>query len=299
MQYKISVIIPCYGATNVIHQQLDGLSRQKDAPPFEIILSDNGKNEKLAQIIAPYSNKLAIKIVDATQRRGASYARNKGVEFSEGEFLLFCDADDIVEDYWVLKMSQSLDRAKDSLIGGEIIYGLSNTPTVLSRWGITHGPQVSSFKELKLRKSNQQDTYMGVAPRVPGNNFACRKKEYQAVNGFDESFGAGYEDCDFSWRMFLAGYSIYYNNASVDYKLRETLIGSFKQRESWEFQREHLRSRYSYLNVEGSSLKHSLKSAPIALFKLITQKNKLEEAGNLGASLGSIKGIISFRMVNR
>lgn len=298
MSLEFSVVIPCYRATDIIHVQLDALSKQKDAPLFEVILSDNGKNENLANVVKPYSRSLDIRIVDATDAPGASHARNQGVKCAQGKFILFCDADDAVEEYWVFKMSQSLLKTEGSLIGGEIVYGSSNDSNVLSRWGIDINEQYQPSKELNIRPSDDKDIFMQVAPRVPGNNFACRKKDYQSIDGFDESFGAGYEDCDFSWRMSLSGITTYYNNASVDYRLRETSLEAFKQRRSWEFQRERLRSRYHHMNVSGSSLKHSLQAAPISLFRLLTQKNKLQEAGNLGAAIGSIMGIIKFRFLN-
>lgn len=69
---RASVIIPCYRADAELPLQLEALSRQVDAPPFEILLVDNGGNSNLRRIAADATAVLPnLRVVDATDRRGA------------------------------------------------------------------------------------------------------------------------------------------------------------------------------------------------------------------------------------
>ena len=42
-----------------------------------------------------------LRVVDASARRGAAYARNQGARHAAGDILAFCDADDIVSPGWL------------------------------------------------------------------------------------------------------------------------------------------------------------------------------------------------------
>ena len=92
----LSIIIPCRNAARTIEETLQALADQKWPAAWEVIVADNGSTDNLARVVAKYTLRIPhLRLVDASARRGASYARNIGVNAATGEYILFCDADDV------------------------------------------------------------------------------------------------------------------------------------------------------------------------------------------------------------
>src|SRR4051812_42896987 len=107
----LSVIIPCYNAAETIGVQLDALTTQPCAEPFEIIVADNGSTDGTRGVVFRHQAHFPhLRIVDASARRGSACARNVGARMAAGDKLAFCDADDEVAPRWVAAISEALDR---------------------------------------------------------------------------------------------------------------------------------------------------------------------------------------------
>jgi glycosyltransferase involved in cell wall biosynthesis len=90
---KISVIIPAYNVASYIGETLETVFAQSFTD-YEVIVVNDGSPEtaQLEHVLAPYLNRLRyIK----QENRGASAARNTGLQLSHGEFIAFLDADDL------------------------------------------------------------------------------------------------------------------------------------------------------------------------------------------------------------
>ena len=81
-----------------VRYQLQQLSRQQTKDPFEVLIADNGGHWNLCTTEVPVPG---IRVVNASDRRGAGYARNVAAAGARGRYLLFCDADDLVAPGWV------------------------------------------------------------------------------------------------------------------------------------------------------------------------------------------------------
>jgi glycosyltransferase involved in cell wall biosynthesis len=88
----VSVIIPCYNYSRFLKQAIDSVFRQT-YQNLEIIVVDDGSDDETPAICQAYGDR--IKYV-RVERVGLSAARNIGVQFSKGDFVVFLDADDIL-----------------------------------------------------------------------------------------------------------------------------------------------------------------------------------------------------------
>ena len=94
---KLSVIIPCYNAEQTIGGLLESLARQGWPESWEVIVADNGSTDRSVVVTDKYKDHVSnLRIVDAFDKRGRSYARNVGARYAMGDSLVFCDADDEV-----------------------------------------------------------------------------------------------------------------------------------------------------------------------------------------------------------
>ena len=97
MNPKISVIIPVYNVELWLTKCIDSLLNQIYSN-IEIILIDDGSTDRSGKICDEYSKKdNRIKVMHI-KNSGQSVARNKGLDVSQGEYVLFIDSDDYLCD---------------------------------------------------------------------------------------------------------------------------------------------------------------------------------------------------------
>lgn len=95
----ISIIIPVYNQAQKLIQTLNSIAQQTFSD-YEVIIVNDGSNDNPETLFSNYIKRLAPKnnylfINQANQ--GAPAARNRGFKEARGEYLLFCDADAILE----------------------------------------------------------------------------------------------------------------------------------------------------------------------------------------------------------
>lgn len=91
----LSVIIPAYNVEKYIVECVDSLLNQISAPNEIIIINDGSTDGTLHLAEQHYGHLPQVKIVTILNG-GLGNARDTGIALAEGEFLFFCDPDDIV-----------------------------------------------------------------------------------------------------------------------------------------------------------------------------------------------------------
>ena len=117
MQPKISVIIPCWHATEYLDKFYENLQAQtfKDAEWIFVNDGDASQNEKL-QAMAEKDSKIR---VIWKENGGVSSARNMGIDEAKGEWIVFSDADDWFRPYYLESLYSAVkDSDADIAIGG-------------------------------------------------------------------------------------------------------------------------------------------------------------------------------------
>ena len=93
---KVSVIVPVFNNSEYIGATLDSIINQ-DFNSFEIIVIDDGSSDNSLEIIKSKLKSTDIpNTVFHQENQGVSAARNKGIELSNGQYLVFVDADDYI-----------------------------------------------------------------------------------------------------------------------------------------------------------------------------------------------------------
>ena len=118
---KFSIIVPVYNVNNYLKECVESILRQK-YEDFEIILVDDGSTDgssKLCDKLNEIDNR--IKVLHK-KNGGLSDARNTGLKTAIGDYVLFCDSDDIWNDEALLiKAKNCINEYKDPdiiLFGG-------------------------------------------------------------------------------------------------------------------------------------------------------------------------------------
>jgi GT2 family glycosyltransferase len=90
---KVTIVIPCYNAERWIRLAIASALGQRGVDP-EVIVVDDGSTDGSLAIAESFGAKLVLLRGD---RRGATRARNLGLQHSTGEWIQFLDADDYLE----------------------------------------------------------------------------------------------------------------------------------------------------------------------------------------------------------
>lgn len=93
---KFSIVVPIYNAEMYIKDCIESLQNQT-LEDIEIILVDDGSPDNCGQLIDTYAiSDSRIKVIHKVNA-GVSAARNDGLKIATGEYVLFCDSDDMME----------------------------------------------------------------------------------------------------------------------------------------------------------------------------------------------------------
>lgn len=94
---KLSVVIPVYNTEKYLPECVDSVLKQSFSD-YEIILVDDGSTDGSAAICSDYSAKYPFIKTVRQANKGASAARNTGIEAASGEYIHFIDSDDLLPD---------------------------------------------------------------------------------------------------------------------------------------------------------------------------------------------------------
>ena len=82
-------MIPCYNHGHFVHEAIESVFAQIYVN-YEIIVIDDGSTDRTSEIVPLYRRVQYIR----QRNRGLSAARNRGIQESRGEYIVFLDADD-------------------------------------------------------------------------------------------------------------------------------------------------------------------------------------------------------------
>lgn len=193
---KYSVIVPFHSNLNLLTLCIDSLLKTLDPSESEIIIVDNNANG--SQIDPDWKLGKHCKIVTRPWNLMYPKAINLGVEYAQGEFLIFCDADICVTNQVHKALTEEL--ALDG-IGYASAKLLNITTGNLLEFGITSSyynfphPYAGRPRDFALIQKNHNPLAACAACS------AIKRSLFIDVGGFDEKLVHSYSDIDLCLRL--------------------------------------------------------------------------------------------------
>ncbi len=88
----VSIVIPCHGQTDFLREAIESARKQSHARREIVVVDDGSPHGNVAAVAGEFHDVRYVRQAHA----GVSVARNRGVQESRGEFLVFLDADDLL-----------------------------------------------------------------------------------------------------------------------------------------------------------------------------------------------------------
>jgi GT2 family glycosyltransferase len=259
----------------MLTDQLAALTAQSYEGSWEVIVADNGSTDDTRAVVEGFADRLPVRVIDASQRPGAAFARNQAVRCSSGGLLLFLDDDDAVASRWVERMVAAFAAEVDVVTGGtsfDFEDRLEEPQPVEERWFL---------------------------PAGSGCNLAVRRDVFEDVGGFDPAFRTS-EDVDFCWRAQLRGFRFDRQPEAVLYRrMRQDLPGVWRQHFHYGVGESHLFKVYRRHGMQ-RELRKSAKVWAWALTRLplLTRGDtRLVWVKVVAARVGRLAGSVKYRVI--
>jgi GT2 family glycosyltransferase len=208
---KVSVIIPTYNRAPLLTRILFLLSRQTLSPKlFEVIVVDDGSQDDTAKVCSMIRSKLPnLKYISTGCNSGCAHARNRGIEVSSGNYILFTDDDCIPSKDWIERMIAAL--AHVPIVAGAVASTTSNY------FRLCHN--MSQFYPYMPGQK------AGFIEFIAGANMGFERSVIEELGGFQKSTICA-EDMDFVIRAREKGYRPFFvPDAIVTHDPDRTTLG--------------------------------------------------------------------------
>jgi len=198
---EASVIIPCKNEGQNVKMTLDSFLAASPGGHIEIILVDDGSEDGCCNFLKEDSRYSGLHFISSSGL-GVAQARNLGASVARGKYLIFCDAHIIVPEGWPDNLLEAFKHDGVDAVSPAI--GSLENPAATG-YGQTWNERLQV-----VWLPPPPEKKIGAVPLLPGGCVAVRTEAFWEAGGFDPGFIVwGYEDVEFSLKMWLFGYRLY------------------------------------------------------------------------------------------
>lgn len=217
-----SVVIPTYNRLEMLVRVLDALDGQAGAPPFEVIVINDGSKDDTHRVVSQRQG-----ITFRTQENGGpGRARNHGVSLASGRFVVFIGDDTVPEPRFLAEHAR--------------VHRATNDDPMVACLGYTGWPReerVTAFMDY-INDYGLQFGYKLIehGAVVPFNFFYTSNisidREVLVAHPFDTTFpSAAWEDIELAYRLDAKGLKIHYNAQAVTRHHHPMSVDTFARRQ--------------------------------------------------------------------
>jgi GT2 family glycosyltransferase len=221
MPVKYSIIIVTWNGLPLLKRFLPAAIATKHNS-FEVIIADNNSTDGTKEWLS--ENYSDAKHVIFDKNYGYCGGNNRAIDHANGEILIFLNNDATPEENWLTHLDDILKNPQIAAVQPKI--KSVNEPTKFEYAGAAGGyldklayPFCAGrvFEHVEDDK-NQYDTPSQI-DWASGASLVIRKSVFQQLGGFDEHFEFHMEEIDLCWRIWRAGYEVWYEPKAVVYHL--------------------------------------------------------------------------------
>lgn len=209
----ISILIPNKDNINILSTCIESIIKKSSYKNYEIIVIENNSTEKETfdyyESLKKYNN---VKLVKYESNGEFNYSsiNNYGVQFAEGDHLLFLNNDiEVISENWLQEMLMYSQREDIGAVGAKLYYEndtIQHAGVIIGIGGFAghshrHTPRGMGgyFSRCKIQQN---------LSAVTAACLMMRKNVFKEINGFDEIFKVALNDVDLCLRIRKAGYLI-------------------------------------------------------------------------------------------
>lgn len=223
---SFSVIIPTYNRSALISKTIEAIINQS-FKNFEVIVVDDGGNDETEAVIAALADK-RFRYVKQTNT-GPLIARANGCDLAQGEWIAFCDSDDL----WSPDYLETLNSAKarynanviftDYIVEGEVGARIQKNPNK----NLINQASILQYDNHKLMDTRKLYEVLMKYQPIMISSFAIKHDFYKSIGGIMKDISVlGSEDAHLTQRACAQGTTVFIDDAQVTLGRNEQNISS-------------------------------------------------------------------------
>ncbi len=217
---RVSAVVVAHGVRSNVSGQapLDLCLRSALAEEWidELIIVDHANPEDISSMLRAFeADRRDVHVVKADESLSTAAAANIGAEAALGRWLLFLDADVVLQRGAVARLAAAGGGAQDPWIVGGRLLDLEGRDRRAARAGA-----LNAFSAIAVavdwparslaRKPRRRDDAARAVGAVSGALMLMPRSDFEQLNGFDEKFDTDYADLDLCRRAAAAGGSVWF-----------------------------------------------------------------------------------------
>lgn len=280
MNHKLSVIIPIYNVEEYLEQCIESTLNQKYSP-LELILIDDGSTDGSGSICDQYAKKNQQVKVLHQMNQGHTIARQNGFRESDGDYIIFIDSDDWIEEQmFTLMMNRAVNEDADI-----VQCGFKPVKNGVSMDAISPY-EVGLYNKKRLQEIiyptmiyNESEKCFGVAPNM-WNKIFRRALVEKYIYKIDPRIRSG-EDGLLTYACFLEAEKIY-NLKECLYCYRSREVSMCRILDDKRLDENHLLFQYYQdwfmpEEILQNSIKHYVVNQTLQAVKALNKKKSLRQ----------------------
>lgn len=248
--HKVSIVIPNYNGEKYIKECMDSLLVQTEKN-FEIIIVDNGSEDKSLDVFSQYEDKMEIRYIKNQVNFGFAKAVNQGIQLAVSPYVILLNNDTKAGRRFVEELVHAIEIDKDIFAAQALMLQYNDKKLVDSAgdgfcalgWGFSMGKD-----EPAIKYRNEKEIFSACAGAA-----IYRKCIFEEIGYFEEAFFAYLEDVEIGYRARLRGYKNIivpsarvlhvgsassgsrYNEFKVQLSSRNTMLLMYKNFAGWQW----------------------------------------------------------------
>lgn len=214
----VSIIILTYNSLKFIEKCLESVLNT-NYEKFEIVIVDNGSTDGTVELIQKrFGEEEKIKLIVNRENVGFAEGNNVGAKFAKGKYIVFLNADTIVDPNWINEVVKVMENNPDIGVCQSKLL-LMDKPEFFD----SAGDFIDKYGVMMRRGGDIPEKDIGQYDRVEeifsarGAAMIIRKDLFEEIGGFDTMYFLTYEDIDLCWRARLNGHKIFFVPKSIVY----------------------------------------------------------------------------------
>ena len=201
---KLSLVIPALNEEKFLPHLLTSLTKQTKQD-FEVVVVDGSSKDRTVEVTQSFCSKLSALKVIVSEKPGLPLQRNLGARATDGEWLIFIDADSRLLPYFIERMQWFIEEQK---------------PALFTSWFRPDSETSGDALFTLVANSFVEGSIHFHRPIAPGPLIAVRRDVFESINGFNESLTFG-EDYDLTQRITEQGIALQMLRETIyEYSLR-------------------------------------------------------------------------------
>lgn len=224
-RFEISVVIPTFNRIDVLPEVLAALAAQDEAPPFEVVVVDDGSSDGTAELLRDYRPSYPFTSL-RQDNAGPARARNRGVAQASGRRVAFLGDDTVPSKGWLAAHHAAAARRPGEKLLGVIGYTdwhprMKVDPFLryINEWGLQFGYALIEDRE-----------------NVPFNFLYTSNLSLPRAALLEDPFDlrfpyAAWEDTELGYRLKAKGLRLVYEPSAVTWHDHPTRLARFMNRQ--------------------------------------------------------------------